>query len=304
LLAAFLQAAEAMGARSILVDVTRKNIEPCKEYIVCEKKGFCPIHDDMELEIYPLLRQAEVVVLSTPIFFYNMTAQMKAVVDRCQTFWARKYRLKLKDPAHSLRRGFLLSAAATRGKTLFEGLELTTRYFFDAIDARYEGSLNYRGIEGPKDMSRHPGVQADVEAAVEELLKPFQHRKKLLFAGRRDACRSQMAAAFAQWSGGEKVDVITGGSHPAEALDADMIRCMQEQGIDMAFRKPQPIEAAFSAERPDIIIDLAGTLKGFENRGAAVLKWKLPESEGKPLEAMRNLRDDIQRRVRELLEDI
>ena len=87
LLETFMDAAENTGARTHVIDVTRKNIIPCKEYIVCEKKGFCPIDDDVRDEIYPLLRQAEVVVIATPIFFYNMTAQLKAVVDRCQTFW-------------------------------------------------------------------------------------------------------------------------------------------------------------------------------------------------------------------------
>jgi len=301
LLTSFLQVAEQMGARSIMVDVTRKHIEPCKEYVVCEKKGFCPIHDDMENEIYPLLRQAEVVILSTPIFFYNMTAQMKAVVDRCQTFWARKYRLKLKDPAHNMRRGFLLSAAATRGKTLFEGLELTARYFFDAIDARYEGGLTYRGIEGPKDMSRHPSVHADVERAVTDLLKPFRHRKTILFVGQRDACRSQMAAAFTQLMGGEKLHVISGGVEPAEVLHSDMIRSMQEKGIDMAFRRPQSIDTAVAGYQPDLIVTVAGPLQGIEPGRARVLNWELPEAEGKPFGIMRQLRDAVERRTQELL---
>ena len=108
---------------------------------------------DVKDEIYPLLREAELVVVATPIFFYNMTAQLKAVIDRCQTFWARKYKLKLKDPGANMRRGFLLAVGATKGKNLFEGLNLTTQYFFDAIWAKFEDSLTYRGIEGPKDLA-------------------------------------------------------------------------------------------------------------------------------------------------------
>jgi multimeric flavodoxin WrbA len=99
LLSTFLQAAETRGARTRAIHVMERNILPCKEYLVCEKKGYCPIDDDMASEIYGLLRQAEVVVLASPIFFYNMTSQLKALVDRCQTFWARKYRLKLRDPS-------------------------------------------------------------------------------------------------------------------------------------------------------------------------------------------------------------
>jgi len=69
LLETFMKAAGNMGAQTHIVDCTRKNIIPCKEYVVCEKKGFCPIEDDVRDEIYPLLRQAEVVVIATPIFF-------------------------------------------------------------------------------------------------------------------------------------------------------------------------------------------------------------------------------------------
>ena len=124
LLSTFMEAAEKKGARTHTVDVTKKNILPCKEYTVCEKKGFCPIDDDVRDEIYPLLRRADVVVVATPIFFYNMSSQLKAVIDRCQMFWARKYKLKLKDPGANMRRGFLLSVGATKGKNLFEGLQL------------------------------------------------------------------------------------------------------------------------------------------------------------------------------------
>ena len=115
LLSAFMQQAESLGARTHVVEVPGKNIIPCKEYIVCEKKGFCPIDDDMKHEIFALIRKADVIVCATPIFFFNMTAQLKALVDRCQTFWGRKYRLKLRDPGSRTRQGFLLAVVAIGG---------------------------------------------------------------------------------------------------------------------------------------------------------------------------------------------
>jgi len=256
LLSTFMEAAQKSGARTITIDVTQKNIIPCKEYTVCEKKGFCPIDDDVRDEIYPRLRQADVVVVATPIFFYNMTSQLKAVVDRCQTFWARKYKLKLKDPGANMRRGFLLSVGATKGKNLFEGLQLTTQYFFDAIGASFEGSLTYRGIEGAHDMAALPSHLEDVERAVKGLLAPFRGRKKVLFACRENACRSQMASAFAQFTAGDKLEVINGGSQPAAAVNPDMVTAMHEKGIDMGFRVPQSIEEAISHAKPDVIITM------------------------------------------------
>jgi arsenate reductase len=304
LLSSFMQAAESLGAQTRIIEVTQKNIIPCKEYVVCERKGFCPIDDDIKTEIYPLIRQAEVVVLASPIFFYNMTAQLKAVVDRCQTFWARKYKLKLTDPAKKTKRGFFLSVGATKGQNLFEGLQLTVQYFFDAIDARFEGGLTYRNIEGPKDMAKHPTVLADVEKKVSALIKPLLGRKKILFACRENACRSQMASAFAQYLAGDKLEVLNGGSEPANKINPDMIKVMHEKGIDMGFRSPQDLEAAISNNTPEVIVTMGCSQDCPYVPGARMLDWELPDPAGKPLDFMRQTRDEIEKRVKDLIKEL
>ena len=304
LLETFMKAAGNMGAQTHIVDCTRKNIIPCKEYVVCEKKGFCPIEDDVRDEIYPLLRQAEVVIIATPIFFYNMTAQLKAVIDRCQTFWARKYKLKLRDPGANMRRGFLLAVGATRGKNLFEGLNLTTQYFFDAIGAKFEGSLTYRGIEGPKDMAGHPTVQEDVEKAVHGILQPFSGRQKVLFACRENACRSQMASAFAQSLAGDTLEVFNAGSEPAAKVHPDMLMVMHEKGIDMGFRRPRMIADVISHDTPEIIISMGCAEQCPLVPGARKMDWDLPDPAGKPIKFMRAVRDEIEKRVQNLISEI
>jgi multimeric flavodoxin WrbA len=301
LLSTFLQAAERRGAVTRAIQVVERNILPCKEYVVCEKKGYCPIDDDMASEIYGLLRQAEVVVLASPIFFYNMTSQLKALVDRCQTFWARKYRLKLSDPLKSTRRGYLLSVGATKGKNLFEGLQLTAKYFFDAIDARYEGSLVYRGIEGAKDLANHPTAREEVEQAVEALMAPYASRKKVLFLCRQNAGRSQMAGAFAQHLAGDKLDVATAGSQPAEKLNPDMVSAMAEKKIDLAFRTPQGLEAALANGRPDAIVTMGCGEECPVVSGALRQEWDVPDPSGQPMETMRQARDEIESRVKQLI---
>jgi multimeric flavodoxin WrbA len=301
LLSAFLQAAERRGAATRAIQVVERNILPCKEYVVCEKKGYCPIDDDMAGEIYGLLRQAEVVVLASPIFFYNMTSQLKALVDRCQTFWARKYRLKLSDPLKRTRRGFLLSVGATQGKNLFEGLQLTAKYFFDAIDARYEGSLLYRGIEGPKDLADHPTAREEIEQAVEALMTPFAARKKVLFLCRHNSGRSQMAGAIAQRLAGDKLDVATGGSQPAEKLNPDMVSVMAEKKIDLAFRTPQGIEAALANGRPDAIVTMGCGGDCPAVPGALHQEWDVPDPSGRSIESLRQVRDEIESRVIQLI---
>jgi arsenate reductase len=304
LLTNFMQAIEKLGAQTRMIEVTQKNIIPCREYVVCERKGYCPIDDDVKTEIYPLIRQAEVIVLASPIFFFNMTAQLKAVVDRCQLFWARKYKLKLADPAKKTKRGFLLSVGASKGKSLFDGLQLTAKYFFDAIDARYEGSLTYREIEGPKDMAKHPKVLTDIEKAAVDLIGPLNGRKKILFACRENACRSQMAGALAQYLAGDKFEVITGGSQPADQVNPEMVRAMHEKGIDMAYRVPQSIESAISDTTPDFIVTMGCGEECPFVPGAQMLDWDLPDPAGKPLDFMRQVRDQIENNVKNLIEEL
>jgi multimeric flavodoxin WrbA/protein-tyrosine-phosphatase len=304
LLKNFMQAIEKLGAQTRIIEVTQKNIIPCREYVVCERKGYCPIDDDVKTEIYPLIRQAEVVVLATPIFFFNMSAQLKALVDRCQLFWARKYKLKLTDPAKKTKRGFLLAVGASKGKSLFEGLQLTAKYFFDAIDAGFEGSLTYREIEGPKDMANHPKVLTDIEKAAADLIGPLLNRKKILFACRENACRSQMAGAFAQYLAGDKFEVINGGSEPADQVNPDMVKAMHEKGIDMAYRVPQSIESAISETTPDFIVTMGCGEECPFVPGAKMLDWDLPDPAGKPPEFMRQVRDEIENNVKNLIKEL
>ena len=304
LLNTFTEEAKRMGADTRIIHVTEKNIEPCKEYIVCEKKGYCPIEDDMARELYPLLRRAEVVVAATPIFFYNCTAQLKAVIDRCQTFWARKYKLKLKDPGSETRRGYLLAVGATSGKNLFEGLNLTASYFFDAIDAGFEGSLTYRGIEHRKDMEKHPTLRKDVQHAVEKLLQPLMERKKILFLCPDNSCYSQIAGAYAQKLFGKRFEVSCAGIQPLESTHPLLEPVMREDGIDMAFRIPQSLESTSISGPPDWLVTL-GESKIEPNLPHVVsMHWKLPVYEDKPIDFVRKLRDDIKQRVMQFIENI
>ncbi len=304
LLSTFMNEAEKLGARTQVIDATQKNIIPCKEYIVCEKKGFCPIDDDMKHEIYPLLREADVIVLASPVFFYNVTAQLKALIDRSQTLWARKYKLNLSDPARSYRRGFLLSVGATKGKNLFEGIDLTAQYFFDAVGASFNGSLTYKRIENKGDMEKHPTVRKDVHDAVATLLEPFLNRKKILFACRENACRSQMAAAFTQYYAGDKIEASCAGSEPVEKINPDMVKVLQEKGIDMGFRKTQSLDEAISASRPDMIVTMGCEEECPVVPGAEKQDWDLPDPAGKSIEFMRDVSDEIEKRVKALANNI
>ena len=305
LLSVFMGEAEKLGARTHVIEVSKKNITPCIGCAFCEKNGYCVNQDDdMKPEIYPLLREADVIVIASPIYFYNVTAQLKALIDRCQALWSRKYKLKLTDPARNYRRGFLLALGATKGKNLFEGVNLTVKYFFDAVGAGFEGSLTYRRVEYPGDMEKHPTVIEDAKEAVNGLLSPLLGRKKILFACRENACRSQMAGAFAQHLAGDKIEVSCAGSEPAKKINPDMVEVMQEKGIDMAFRRTRSLNEAIAESGPEIIVTMSCGEECPFVPGAERQDWDLPDPAGKPIDFMRNVRDEVEKRVKGLINEL
>ncbi len=172
LLDRFLEQATALGAETVKIQVAQKNILPCIGCNSCMQTGQCVIQtDDMFAEIYPLLQKADIIVAATPVFFYGPSAQLKALIDRTQALWSRKYALKLDDPLAETRQGFLLSVGATSGKQLFDGIELIAKYFFDGAGAHYSGALTFRKVDHAGDLKNLPGHQAKIAASARKLFK-------------------------------------------------------------------------------------------------------------------------------------
>jgi multimeric flavodoxin WrbA len=301
LLSSFLNETERLGAETYTLEAARKNITPCQNCGACEREGFCPIQDDMQ-EIYPLLRRADIIAMASPVFFYSVTASLKALIDRTQTLWSRRYVHNLSDPGRKWRRGFLLSVGATKGKSLFDGVVLTAKYFFDAVGATYEGSLTYKHIDKEGEISEHPTAMGDARAKAAELAGPLFRRKKVLFVCRENACLSQMASAFAQYQAGDKIEVTGAGNEPAERINPLMDEVMREEGIDMAFRRPRSLEEVTAHMRPELIISM-GCREGWPVvPGAPREDWDLPDPSGESAALMRKVRDEIKERVLELIE--
>jgi multimeric flavodoxin WrbA len=76
-----LNAAGKAGAEIELYIVAGKDIRPCDACHACSKTGECHIKDDMQ-EVYDKLLKADGIIFGTPVYFYGMTAQAKAIIDR------------------------------------------------------------------------------------------------------------------------------------------------------------------------------------------------------------------------------
>lgn len=172
LLNSFFSGVAATHQQGEIIDLSALNIIGCRECLNCFQDGSCPIVDDMA-PLYEKIISAQAVVLASPIFFYGITAWAKAPVDRCQALWARKYVLKttLTPPGTPKKKGYFLSVGGTKGAKMFDGAILTARYFFDAIDAGYDGELLFRKIDAKADILKEPGA---LEKAFDEGVKLAQ----------------------------------------------------------------------------------------------------------------------------------
>lgn len=166
-----LKGAEGEGAEIERLFLSDLDITPCTECHGCDSTGDCVILDEMQ-KIYTKLLEADIIILASPIFFYGVTAWAKAVIDRSQALWAKKYLVN--DPSMGdrgkRRKGFFISVAATKGQKVFEGAILTVKYFFDALNAEYTGELVYRGVEGKGEILKHLGALKQAREAGRRLV--------------------------------------------------------------------------------------------------------------------------------------
>ena len=154
-----LKGAQSLGAEIEKLVVDKLEIAPCKEYYGCLKDGNCVIRDDMD-GIYPKLLETDRILVASPMFFYGIPSQLKALIDRCQATWARKYVLKqrLSDKE---RKGAFIAVGATQGKQLFDGSILVIKYFFQAIDVQYADELLVRGVDKRGEIKDNPTALSD-----------------------------------------------------------------------------------------------------------------------------------------------
>lgn len=159
-----LKGAHEAGAEVEAIFLRDKTISPCLEIYGCKIDGRCVIKDDFQ-EVADKMVHTDVLILASPVFFYAVSAHTKMLMDRCQSFWVKRYILKEPIfPGRPRRKGAFIAVGATHGKRLFEGVILTARYFFDAVDVDLSDTLLVRGVDEKGEIFDHPG---EIRAAYE-----------------------------------------------------------------------------------------------------------------------------------------
>ncbi len=141
--------AASRGAQIKHIILNDLEIAPCQHCDGCiQTGGICAIADDMQLLLADL-REFDRFILASPVFFMGVTAQAKAMIDRCQALWVIKYILKLpvglkKDVA---RKGAFISVGGRSYDNLFQGSIATVKSWYHVLDAEYAGEILVKGID-------------------------------------------------------------------------------------------------------------------------------------------------------------
>jgi arsenate reductase (thioredoxin) len=128
--------------------------------------------------------------------------------------------------------------------------------------------------------------------------------KKILFVCVENAGRSQMAEAFANKYGNEKIIASSAGNKPSERVNSVVVDVLKEKGIDISENKPKLITAKMAMDS-DLIVTM-----GCNDQGICpgpffkpTIEWHLEDPKGKSIEKVREIRDQIERQVQELIKD-
>ena len=125
----------------------------------------------------------------------------------------------------------------------------------------------------------------------------------ILFLCVHNAGRSQMAAGWARHLGGNRVDVFSGGSEPAESVNQAAVAAMAEKGIDIAGELPQPW-ADEIVRAADVVVTMGCGDACPVFPGKRYVDWELDDPAGKRVEDVRPIRDELEQRVRTLLDEL
>lgn len=125
----------------------------------------------------------------------------------------------------------------------------------------------------------------------------------VLFVGARDAACSQMAAGFLRHLGGDRFEVVTAGTDPAEIVDPLAMEAMNEIDVVIGIDLPQELtEEAVEAAQVVVVMSPAGDIPYF--LGTRYEDWVLESLEGQGIETFRRVREELRTRVETLIKSL
>jgi arsenate reductase len=126
---------------------------------------------------------------------------------------------------------------------------------------------------------------------------------KVVFVCRHNEGRSQLAAALLDHHAKGRVDVRSTGTEPTGRLNPVAVQSLGELGVTLSEPYPEPPSDEL-VRMADVVVNIGSAAASPDIPGARYLHWDLPDPAGKPLEEVRELRDELERRILSLLSDL
>jgi arsenate reductase (thioredoxin) len=126
---------------------------------------------------------------------------------------------------------------------------------------------------------------------------------RALFVCLHNAGRSQISEALFRRAAGERHEARSAGTTPAHRVHPEVVEAMAELGIDLGDRRPHKLDQA-DAEWADVVVTMGCGDECPHIPGKRYLDWDLPDPKGQSLEAVRETRDEIARRVEALVAEL
>jgi arsenate reductase (thioredoxin) len=126
---------------------------------------------------------------------------------------------------------------------------------------------------------------------------------RILFVCLHNAGRSQMSEALFERAAGGRHEARSAGTQPAERVHPEVVEVMRELDIDLSGREPRKLSLDL-AKWADVLVTMGCGDECPLIPGKRYIDWDLPDPTGRPLEAVRGIRDDIQRRVSALADEL
>lgn len=154
LLDALSRGVQSAGGVPIRIVPATAGIAPCRGCNACSSTGECVIRDAMD-EVYPLLDSVDALAVASPVYFATVPAVLKALYDRCEPYWARRY--VLHEERRPRRRPGALILVGGGGDPYGTQCAVTpTKSVFGVLEVEFSEFYEFVGADSPSDIGRHP----------------------------------------------------------------------------------------------------------------------------------------------------
>lgn len=143
--------AEAAGHEVEILSVADYAVMPCNGCEACSAQtgNRCVLEDDMQ-RIYPKLWEADILVAASPVYFYGVSAQLKAIIDRCHTPMRNQFRIR--------KLALILVGGAAR-TTLFDAILCQYQLMLTYFHLQDGGKVLVPGVRAPGAIQGHPALE-------------------------------------------------------------------------------------------------------------------------------------------------